>query len=364
MPAFIDYKGKKIGRVTILEFAERRSGNARWKCQCDCGFKFISWMMNFKKGEKFECNPCRLERKRGIDLTGRKFGRWTVISRELNKLNKTVWNVKCDCGNVGKVSTYALGRKGKSMSCGCLGRKERSVRVNHTLYPPKHNTSKTNLYRIRMRIVQSCYNPKNIAYKRFGAKGYKVCELWINGALDFFNWCKENGWKPNHIVAIKEGHKIFSPENCYIISEGQFISFMNSKKITINGVTKSTEEWAKESKVSKKTIDWRLLHGYSPEEAVTEKSHARSGTKKWDDEKIKSLYLKKMSCSDIAREMGFRYSAIVKRIKKMNLKLHSMKECRKYKPIICEICKKESKRTSSMQKYCLDCKGKNLHRKK
>src|SRR5260221_290731 len=99
MPAAIDYTGRKIGRVKILSLVERGRGSSRWNCLCDCGKEFICWAITLKRGDKFECNPCRNERRRGIDLTGRTFGRWTVIGREINENNKTVWHCKCDCGN-------------------------------------------------------------------------------------------------------------------------------------------------------------------------------------------------------------------------------------------------------------------------
>ena len=148
MPTFIDFTGKKIGRVFIIQNIER-GFQSRWLCRCDCGTEFKSLKSSFKRGETFECKMCRLERKRGVDLTGRKFGRWTVISRGLDKRNKTIWNVKCDCGNFGQVAGNNLGKKNKSMSCGCLGRKQKSKYANDTLYPPAHGKSTTHLYQNR-----------------------------------------------------------------------------------------------------------------------------------------------------------------------------------------------------------------------
>ena len=49
-----------------------------------------------------------------IDLTGMKFGRLTVIERELH----SVWLCKCACGKTHRASTSNL-RNGHSRSCGC-----------------------------------------------------------------------------------------------------------------------------------------------------------------------------------------------------------------------------------------------------
>ena len=69
-----------------------------------------------------------------IDLTGKKFGRWTVIKRELpnTKDAATRWFCKCGCGIEKIVLGYGL-RSGDSKSCGCL-RKELS-RIRRRLRP-------------------------------------------------------------------------------------------------------------------------------------------------------------------------------------------------------------------------------------
>ena len=54
-----------------------------------------------------------------IDMTGKKFGEWTVIERDSSKKGGTAyWICKCSCGNVKSVSGPSL-RRGNSTSCGC-----------------------------------------------------------------------------------------------------------------------------------------------------------------------------------------------------------------------------------------------------
>lgn len=53
------------------------------------------------------------------DLTGKRFGRLTVVCRAENKWNKTNWHCKCDCGNEKDVLAINLER-GLTQSCGCL----------------------------------------------------------------------------------------------------------------------------------------------------------------------------------------------------------------------------------------------------
>lgn len=53
---------------------------------------------------------------RVIDLTGLKFGKWTVVNRS-NREGSTYWNCICDCGACKEVMGRHL-RSGKTKSCG------------------------------------------------------------------------------------------------------------------------------------------------------------------------------------------------------------------------------------------------------
>lgn len=59
-----------------------------------------------------------------IDLTGQRFGRLEVLSKEPTREDRqTRWLCKCDCGSLYTATSYAL-RKGKTKSCGCGRRKD------------------------------------------------------------------------------------------------------------------------------------------------------------------------------------------------------------------------------------------------
>lgn len=59
-----------------------------------------------------------------IDLTGKRFGRLTVIERDYNyekthRYDKPYWKCICDCGNIKTTASKCL-RNGHTKSCGCL----------------------------------------------------------------------------------------------------------------------------------------------------------------------------------------------------------------------------------------------------
>jgi hypothetical protein len=53
-----------------------------------------------------------------IDITGMKFGKWTVIGRDNTRITpkQVFWHCICDCGNEGSIIGYFL-RKGESKQC-------------------------------------------------------------------------------------------------------------------------------------------------------------------------------------------------------------------------------------------------------
>lgn len=260
MPKFIDFSGKRIGRVQIISL-HSLDGRSKWYAKCDCSRDFICTSYSFCRGETFECEFCRQQSKRGEDLTDRKFGRWTVLKMTVDCRNKTVYECKCDCGKICIVVRGCLGNPKKSMSCGCWGRKKASKYINDTLYPPCHGLSRLKFYQIKTSLIHKCYNEKHPMYFKFGANGISVCELWKNGVKDMFLWAKENNWNIGDVIILKEGKKIFSPENCLIIKFNDYMSKVSlggGQQITYKNETHSVRRWGEILNVNAPEIRTRL----------------------------------------------------------------------------------------------------------
>ena len=56
--------------------------------------------------------------RKKLDLTGRRFGKLTVLEPAANAGTKTAWLCRCDCGKETVVTTQRL-RDGHRTSCGC-----------------------------------------------------------------------------------------------------------------------------------------------------------------------------------------------------------------------------------------------------
>ncbi len=74
-----------------------------------------------------------------IDITGQRFGRLVVLSKErISKfVSGIIWKCLCDCGNTCFATDRHL-RQGCAESCGCLqeaGKFARGTNINHNSVP-------------------------------------------------------------------------------------------------------------------------------------------------------------------------------------------------------------------------------------
>lgn len=134
-----DETGNRYGRLTVLyrdDSKPKGRGHAvYWICKCDCGnIKSVSGS-NLRSGQVKSCGCLAKEKtsQRSLkDLTGKRFGRLTVLHRDESKpkghQQKTYWVCKCDCGNLTSVYASHL-QRGMIQSCGCL-QKERTTEAN------------------------------------------------------------------------------------------------------------------------------------------------------------------------------------------------------------------------------------------
>jgi hypothetical protein len=124
-----------IGSWTILSIDDPdEAGRKRWHCKCVCGTERTINDYVLKKGRSTSCGrgQCNYLFK---DLSGIKFGRWLVkgLSEKRKRARGVTWNVECDCGKVGIVSSNSL-MCGDSKSCGCLNI---DTLIKRNTLPPK-----------------------------------------------------------------------------------------------------------------------------------------------------------------------------------------------------------------------------------
>ena len=188
---------------------------------------------------------------RGVDLSGRTFGKWTVLARNYG----TSWECICECGNKSNVPSYKL-VNGGSRSCGCVsGNGSR-----------RHGMEQTSLYNTWAQMLARCNNPKSTSYKHYGAKGIKVCERWN----DFRNFYADMGDKPEgKTLDRKDRTKGYEPGNVIWASwEQQNRNKPNTKMLMWKGEWLPMAQIAEMNGIPRKKFENRIRAGMSVEDAA------------------------------------------------------------------------------------------------
>lgn len=237
------------------------------------------------------------------DLTGKKFGRWTVIKRNYDfngKRNGTFWDCVCDCGTEKVIDSYSL-KKGRTKSCGCRRENDltgqrfgRLVPINKfirdrylkdgtrktlTAYYCKcdcgnikvvdayrllngettscgcyhkevlsnisktHGKSDSRLYNIWCMMRSRCNNPNNLSYKDYGGRGISVCNQW-SSFPPFYDWAMSHGYSDYLTIERIDVNSDYCPENCtWIPKRDQSNNTRRNAFIEILGIRKTLKHW-------------------------------------------------------------------------------------------------------------------------
>lgn len=142
------------------------------------------------------------------DMTGQRFGRLRVLGFDhLDSINSSAyWKCICDCGTE-VITRGSCLRTGVTKSCGCLARELSSTR-NRT-----HGCRNTSLYHVWIDMKQRCMNPNQVDYPRWGGRGIKVCDEWVDSFESFKDWAIKNGYVEGLTLDRIHVDGGYSPEN-------------------------------------------------------------------------------------------------------------------------------------------------------
>lgn len=211
-----------------------------------------------------------------IDITGQRFGRLTVLGMGKDKYSPSgkriiTWDCICDCGNRTNVTGGHI-KSGHTWSCGCAHKEQMEAIGKFNLTHGKsRNREKEKSYQTWAYIKRRCYNPSDIDYPYYGAKGITLWEGWVNNPTDFCKYVEaleRYGEKGTTIDRI-DFTKNYEPGNLRWLSlEEQQRNKSSNLRITANGETHILQEWANITGIERRVISTRLKRGWTPEEAV------------------------------------------------------------------------------------------------
>jgi hypothetical protein len=145
-----------------------------------------------------------------IDLTGRRFGRLTVLRLAVGVKvgHRLCWVTVCDCG-AEHIATGLNLKEGRTRSCGCLAHESRVQRGRARW--TKHGLMGTPAYRSWRCMLARCRNPKHKQYADYGGRGITVCERW----LSFENFRADMGERPDGLTIDRiDVNGNYEPGNC------------------------------------------------------------------------------------------------------------------------------------------------------
>lgn len=144
-----------------------------------------------------------------IDLTGQRFGRYTVLERNgVGANGMAAWLCECDCGARKTVIGNNL-RQGHVVSCGCY---QREIAVRSGLATKRHGETRSSTYKTWIAMKARCLNPSDQAYSHYGGRGIKVCERWANSYESFV---EDMGRRPRGMSIERiDVNGDYEPRNC------------------------------------------------------------------------------------------------------------------------------------------------------
>lgn len=200
--------------------------------QCDyCGDiidrKLASLAIQSRKTQKDTCfkKECRYskmkESKNILNIKiGDKINNWFIISEPFVIKEHKYVRCQCDCFKK-TIRDIAITKllHGRTKSCGCKNNKRKIIEKEHF-----------ELYKRFRGMLGRCYNPNNIGFSKYGGKGVKICDEWLNDFSKFKEWSLANGYRKDLTIDRINPNKLergYSPENCQWITRSE-----NSKRVT------------------------------------------------------------------------------------------------------------------------------------
>ena len=195
-----------------------------------------------------------------VDLTGKKYGRWTVLGKSEAVSSNTRWHCQCECGTISEIVGGSL-KNGISTSCGCL-RKELLLRRNTT-----HGLSTTTEYLAWQAMHRRCTDPTHKGYKWYASRGIGVCPEW--GTFERF--LEDMGNKPPGTSLDRKDNNLgYCKSNCRWATKLEQANNMSSNvHYTVAGVTQTQAEWARSLGITRSALASRIKSGMSIEKACT-----------------------------------------------------------------------------------------------
>ncbi len=131
-----------------------------------------------------------------------------------------------------------------------------------------HGMRYTVEYRAWIEMRRRCYDVNRKGYERYGGRGIKVCDRWMNSFESFF---EDMGRRPGKGFSLdrKDNNGNYCKDNCrWANKETQAGNRRDIHNLHAFGETHSISEWSHIKKIDQSTIQKRIVRGWSAEKAL------------------------------------------------------------------------------------------------
>jgi hypothetical protein len=199
-----------------------------------------------------------------LELTGRLYGRLTVLRYSATRRQRVFWLCRCVCGTIVETRADNL-TSGDKQSCGCLrretgpinGRSPNSKKHGHSYI---RNGKPSRAYHTWASMIKRCTNSKNKDFRWYGGRGITVCDKWRQS---FATFLADMGEPPTgtSIDRFPDKNGNYEPGNCrWATKIEQANNTRTNRVIIFAGKKQSMAQWARELGISYGALSYRLNH--------------------------------------------------------------------------------------------------------
>lgn len=124
------------------------------------------------------------------------------------------------------------------------------------------------LYGVWNAMRGRCNSPGTKDYKRYGARGIRVCPEWDDYGA-FRAWALSHGFRKGLTLDREDSDGDYEPSNCRFIPKGeQQENIRRAIKLTLNGETKSLYRWARITGIAANLLRSRVREGWTDEQVL------------------------------------------------------------------------------------------------